>query len=278
MRQNAFLRQFFLPPTSVKLGRFLCNIDCPHQDYHDPALQSEPPVIEKVQTQYSGSEALSNTNMFASDLTALLSTWISTRTAVTIHTSTSQVKTYFLDNSEQWFRDAVQQEEARKWMEQVIDEGESIYLVVGYHTVLDARIGMRRSEGKEIGGQLTAPLSAGLLASGVVVPLGGLTDLSVGRSRDHSENLEVQFEAPGEQIVAVQYRKVKFRFLSSRNVDMAALNKVARWKRYDRPRYLHSEAEDTVEVELEDQLELDGEFEEHHIGSETIFCRLNEDM
>ncbi|GMF67740.1 hypothetical protein COH20_005579 [Aspergillus flavus] len=270
MRQSAFLRQFFLPPTSVKIGRFLCNIDCPHQDYHDPALQSAPPVIEKVQTQYSGSEALSSTNTFASDLNALLSTWISTRTAAAIHTSTNQVKTYYLDNNEQWFRDAVQQEEVRKWMERVIDEGESIYLVVGYHTVLDARIGVQKSEGKEIGGQLTAPISAGLNASGVVVPLGGLVDPSVGGSRDHSESLEMQFEAPGEQIVAVQYRKVKFGFLSSRNVDTAALNKVARWKRYDRPRYLQSEADDMVEVELEDLLDLDGEFEEHRIGSETI--------
>ncbi|KAB8272009.1 hypothetical protein BDV30DRAFT_239977 [Aspergillus minisclerotigenes] len=262
MRQSAFLRQFFLPPTSVKIGRFLCNIGCPHQDYHDPALQPAPPVIEKVQTQYSGSEALSNTNTFASDLTALLSTWTSTRTAAAIHTSTSQSS----------------KKKLRKWMERVIDEGEAIYLVVGYHTVLDARIGMQRSEGKEIGGQLTAPISAGLLASGVVVPLGGLVDPLVGSSTDHNETLEMQFEAPGEQIVAVQYRKVKFGFLSSRNVDMAALNKVARWKRYDRPRYLHSEADDMVEVELEDLLGLDGEFEEHHIGSETFFCGLNEDL
>ncbi|KJK66041.1 hypothetical protein P875_00021818 [Aspergillus parasiticus SU-1] len=170
------------------------------------------------------------------------------------------MKTYYLDNSEQWFRDAAQQEEVRKWMERVIDEGESIYLVVGYHTVLYARIGMQRSKGKEIGGQLTAPISAGLLASGVAVPLGGL------------------FEAPGEQIVAVQYRKVKFGFLSSRNVDTAVLNKVARRKPYDGPRYLYSEADDMVEVELEDRLDLDGEFEEHHIGSETIFCSLNEDL
>ncbi|KAE8316646.1 hypothetical protein BDV41DRAFT_527746 [Aspergillus transmontanensis] len=142
MRQSAFLRQFFLPPTSVKIGCLLCNIDCPHQDYHDPALQSEPSVIEKVQIQYFGSETLSNTNTFASDLTALLSIWISTCTAAAIHISISQVKTYYLDNSEQWFRDAVQQEEVRKWMERVIDEGESIYLVVGYYTVLDARIEM----------------------------------------------------------------------------------------------------------------------------------------
>ncbi|KAB8221469.1 hypothetical protein BDV33DRAFT_202468 [Aspergillus novoparasiticus] len=232
MRQSAFLRQFFLPPTSVKIGRFLFRT----------------PVIEKVQTRYSGGEALRNTNTFASDLTALLSTWISTRTAAAIQTSTSQVKTYYLDNSEQWFRDAIQQKEVRKWMERVINEGEPIYLVVG------------------------------LSASDVVVPLGGLVDPSVGGSRDHSERLEMQFEAPGEQVVAVQYRKAKFEFLSSRNVDTAALNKVARWKRYDRPRYLHSEADDMVEVELEDLLDSDGEFEEHSIGPETIFCSLNEDL
>jgi hypothetical protein len=91
------------------------------------------------------------------------------------------VKTYYLDNNGQWFRDIVKLEDVRKWIERTIDEGEDIYVVVGYHTVLDAHIAEQSREQKLLGGSLDLPVSSVLLASGVVGPFSDLTDPRVAR-------------------------------------------------------------------------------------------------
>jgi len=43
------------------------------------------------------------------------------------------------------------------------------------------------------------------------------------------------------------------------------------WERYDRPRYLKSEAEDIIEVELEDEITLEGNCNECAIESGEVF-------
>jgi hypothetical protein len=50
-----------------------------------------------------------------------------------------------------------------------------------------------------------------------------------------------------------------------------ALTKETRWERYDRPRYLESDGEDIVEVELEDGMVLEGDRDKCTIGSEGVF-------
>jgi hypothetical protein len=42
------------------------------------------------------------------------------------------------------------------------------------------------------------------------------------------------------------------------------------WERYDRPRYLQSEIEDMIEVELEDEIALEGDRDECAIGSGEV--------
>lgn len=85
--------------------------------------------------------------------------------------------------------------------------------------------------------------------------------------------------AQGEQIIAVQYRKVRFRFLSSKSVENATLAKEARWERYDRPRYLQSDMEDMIEVALDDDLSLEGDRGNYIAGSEeTVFSNIGVDL
>ncbi|KAJ5804818.1 hypothetical protein N7474_010705 [Penicillium riverlandense] len=217
MRVSVLLPQFFLPPSAIKLGRFVTNIDEPHRDYLDPIPGESLSVIEKVETQYDSADSLGGP----------------TRTNASIHINTEQVKTYYLDNNGQWFRDTVKSEDVRKWIERTIDEGEDIYVVIGYHTVLDARIAEQSRGQKLLDGNLAVPVSS-------------------------------------EQIIAVQYRKVRFRFLSSKSVDNATLAKEARWERHDRPRYLQSDMEDMVEVALDDDLSLGGDRDKCIAGSEEI--------
>ncbi|KAJ5117769.1 hypothetical protein N7448_011401 [Penicillium atrosanguineum] len=181
MRSSVLLPQFFLPPSAIKLGRFVTNIDEPHRDYLDPRLEKTFSIIEKVATQYDSADSLRNQRKFGSELTAFLSSTVSSRMNASIHINTKQVKTYYLDNNGQWFRDIVKSEDVRKWIERTIDEGEDIYVVVGYHTVLDARIAEQSREQKALDGNLAIPISSALLATGVVAPFGELADPETGR-------------------------------------------------------------------------------------------------
>jgi hypothetical protein len=279
MRSSVLLPQFFLPPSAITLGRFVTNIDEPHRDYLDPRPGKDFRIIEKIATQYDGTDSLRAQRKFGSELTAFLSSTVSSRTNASIHIKTKQVKTYYLDNNGQWFRDIVKLEDVRKWVERTIDEGEDIYVVVGYHTVLDARIAEQSREQKLLDGNLAVPVSSALLASGVVVPFGELVDPRLAGSSGQAEDLQRQFVAQGEQIIAVQYRKVRFRIFSSKSVDNATLAKGARWERYDRPRYLQSDMEDMVEVALDDDLSLEGDRDKYIAGSEeTIFSNVGVDF
>lgn len=276
MRSTVLLPQFFLPPSAIKLGRFVTNIDEPHRDYLDPRLGKDLNVIEKVATQYEGADSFRAQRNFGSELTAFLSSTVSSRTNASIHINSKQVKSYYLDNNGEWFRDIVRSEDVRKWVERTIDEGEDIYVVVGYHTILDALIAEHSRGQKLLDGNLAIPVSSALLASGVVVPFGGLTDTRLAGSSGQAEDLQRQFVAQGEQIIAVQYRKVQFRFFSSKSVDSATLAKKARWERYDRPRYLQSDMENMIEVALDDDLSLEGDREKHLAGSEIIFSNVGD--
>jgi hypothetical protein len=269
----SFLPQFFLPQSAIKLGRFVTNIDEPHRDYHDPSSSQAFNIIEKVDSHYDGTDTFGDHRSFGSELTAFLSSSISSRTKASIRIATKQVKTYYLDNNGQWFRDAVRSEDVRKWIERTIDEGEDIYVVVGYHTALDARIAEQSREQKGLDGKLVMPISTTLAISGAVVPAGELADPKLAGSSGRAEDRKRQFVAQGEQIIAVQYRKVRFRFLSSKSADKATLAKEARWERYDRPRYLQSDEEDMVEVALEDELPLKDGREKCIAGSEENIFR-----
>jgi len=69
----------------------------------------------------------------------------------------------------------------------------------------------------------------------------------------------------------VQYRKVRHRWFTSNKLDKIALAKKTSWERYDRPRYLESDGEDMVEVELEDEIVLEGDRDKCTIGSDGVF-------
>ena len=122
-------------------------------------------------------------------------------------------------------------------------------LWVGYHTIMDARVAAQAGGQITSGGKLVMPISAALAATGVVVPIGNLADPGLAASGGRTEDHQRQFVARGEQIIAVQYRKVCFKWFSSKNADKATLAKRTQWERYDRPRYLKSDGEDMVEVD-----------------------------
>jgi hypothetical protein len=262
MSRSILLSQFFLPISAIRLGRFVISFDDPHHDFYDPICATNLDVAEKVHTQFNDNLHSTRHHNGGLKLTGFLSSSFSKRLHSSMRVTADEAKTYYLNNGGQWFRDAVKSEETRKWIERTIDEGEDIYIVVAYHTLLNARIVEQLQWQGAAGGTLTIPVSTALAASGVVVPFTEAVDPGFGGSRGTMENEQRQFRAPGEQVYAVKYRKVRWSWFSSKKVDKMALSKKAWWESYDRSRYLDAKIEDSIEVELEDEMDLEGDMDE----------------
>src|SRR6266567_2198648 len=205
MPRSILLSQFFLPLSAVGLGRFVTSLDDPRQNYHNPICNASPEVMEKVQTQYDSIHHPFNHQNVASQLTTFFSSLFSKRLKASIQITADQAKTYYLNNTGQWFRYAVQSRETCEWIERTIDEGEDIYIVVAYQTLSNARI-IKLEGQRAAGGNLVISSST--------------------------------FIASGEQIYAVQYCKVHCGWFARNKVDEMTLAEKTWWERYDKPRYL----------------------------------------
>jgi hypothetical protein len=211
MRQSVLLPQTFLPLQSVQLGRLVLNVQQPHSDFLDPIPIDPQDIIVKPVDQFQCGESSATIKEFSSALCHLLSLTCSKQKGIVTRITTKRVTTYLLNNSGQWFRQAVQNEDARKWIETANRRGDDIYLVAGYHTVLDARVYETGTHTDTTSGNAALPVAEALTATGVLVPFGEVVDPSMTAGRQQQQAGQQSFLAAGEQISAVQYRKVHFK-------------------------------------------------------------------
>ncbi|KAM5527874.1 hypothetical protein FOXYSP1_19748 [Fusarium oxysporum f. sp. phaseoli] len=238
MPRNILLPQGFLPQDSMQLGRFLV----------------------EASSQLSGSG-----HSLAATLTSLLSASYSKKVNASTRVSAARVTTYKLANSGSFFRRAVKDPKTRLWIEEQKDDGwGDLFFVVGYYTMLDANVILGAEEGKDAFGQVEVPVSAALAAGGIVLPVGGITDPKVSAKYEESRGAKVRFVAPGERICALQYRKVVFKWFSSRSIDQATLDRDNRWQTLSTLCDLRGKEEsedDVLEVNLEDDSQAGDDYE-----------------
>lgn len=99
-------------------------------------------------------------------------------------------------------------QKTHEWIERIIDEEEDIYVVIAYHTLVNARILEQLGGQSSVDENLTISISTALTASDVVVPF-SVADPGLSDFRSRIKDEQRQFIAPSEQIYAMQYRKVR---------------------------------------------------------------------
>ncbi|KAH8799411.1 hypothetical protein F5884DRAFT_686845 [Xylogone sp. PMI_703] len=264
MPQNKFINQGFLPKTSIHLGRFLVDVSEPLVAYHDPGVEIKgEDLIISPHISYSEVQQIGSNDSFAASLTSLVSASFTKKVNTVTRVSSDRVTTYKLANAGAWFKKAVKEEQTRRWIEEQHDGGyDDVYIVVGYHTMLDANVVLGGDETKDISKQVQVPISAALAAGGVILPVGGITDPKFSAKHEESRGAKLLFVAPGERICAVQHRKIVYKWLSSRDLNRAVLGKENRWKSFSSLREATNKADnDVLEVELEEDTESKGDEE-----------------
>jgi hypothetical protein len=89
-------------------------------------------------------------------------------------------------------------------------------LVVGYQTMIDAQAQEQSGASKNTEMRLQLPAAEVAASALTVVPsLGSVADPAVEVHRQEDHLLHKQLMAPGEQVYAVQYRKVRFKWYST---------------------------------------------------------------
>lgn len=275
MLPNVILPRF-LPQDAVKLGRFTTSIDSPHQNYHDPAWTKPTLAVNSPLESYIGVHQRASSSGFASALTSLMSAGFSKRAKTKLHITADRVMTSILDNSDGWFEEATRLPATRSWIEQRIDQGNDIYMIVGFRSVTNARIIQESCLGTTAEGQVQLPAALSLAAAGVIVPLGDIIDPSVGGHRQVFDGARSQFLVHGEQVCALQYRKIRHSWLSSKRVDKSRLSQPW-WFSVEKWRGEEEGEDDIIEVELTQVEGLDEGWTREVSGDEVLLIRVCEE-
>lgn len=268
MLRNVVFRQNFLPLESIQLGRLVLNVDEPQQDYFDPPCDQEPEVIVTHQTGYSGTQQTAADRNLTAVLTYLVSASRRRRSRTFTEVTSDRATTYRLGNSGLWFKNAVKADATRNWIEQAMDDGDSIYMVVGYHTLMDARIVEGVATTSATIAQIQVPLS--IATTDVPAPIGHIANPGIASHQQQGQRVQRQFVATGERICAVQYRKVRYRWFSSRDRG-AELAKGTQWKMDWDIRGQGGGSNDILETELQDELELEDDYETYTSEADGLF-------
>ncbi|KAL2169483.1 hypothetical protein VTG60DRAFT_6027 [Thermothelomyces hinnuleus] len=270
MPQNILLPQGLLPTTSMRLGRFIVTVNDPHlSPFHDPKIEvkSDSDIFKSTFLNYDGDQHAGSGSKFAAGLPSLLNGSVTRKTGRSCAVSADSVTTYQLINPVPRFREAVKDDATREWFEGRKDEGcDDFYFVVGYHVMVNAVIEIGKEKSSGTSGRLNIPVSTALAAGGIPLPVGGITDPQFEAEYEKSRGGTVRFEAPGERVSALQYRKVSFKWLSSRNLDKATLAKDNVWESLLR---VKGEAGEEEEEEEEDMAQVELEEDEEE-GDKTV--------
>ncbi|EMD64885.1 hypothetical protein GGP41_002857 [Bipolaris sorokiniana] len=241
-----------LPLNTVGLGYLALYPKDPAHDSYRPEANSFSDDDVITQRLENFSHILNRTT--GSRLHAFLSSAIhstfSNRNVFGIDISSVLCVTRQLRNSEDIFQKICALSSARRWLERALRKRQKVYLVVGIKTLTDAHVIQGKSRALEADASVEIPTALAAAAGGVVLPLGDFLDVGAGLSGQKQDDEKVSFVAPGEQIFAVQYRKIEFARFLGRDIDKASLELGNSWKVYVEARGREEATEEVVNAKV----------------------------
>jgi hypothetical protein len=236
----------------ARLGRLVLRPREPHQDYCDPS--GTPLILPKVEVESFKcfSQSLKSTSI-QSKLTKFLSAAFNNKKNGSKDISATKVEINKLGNSGVWFKEACKDSRVREWIQESLDQGSNIYLIVGYCILIDSQSDFI------LGGNMSGSAGAHF-----PVPLATGNNLDVSMVASYERQCEEKSSAhfPGQTVCAAQYRKLLFKWLSSKSLENGALEKGNRWKLAGAFRGEdEDDEEDVLDVDLAGE---DGENEDNY--------------
>ncbi|KAF4992643.1 hypothetical protein FGRMN_7044 [Fusarium graminum] len=259
-----------IPRTSIELGRLVLDPKYPTQDYCQPTIKrdntdkctndgvdSEIPSSLEVETQqfenfHETFEKAKGTRLEASLLNILsLAPSVPSRTSTSISGALCVI--HQLRDTNAFFSTICQQARVRTWLEEQSQRTRStVYIVCGFKVLTDASVSLTREHGTSFEASVNVP--SALVTGAMGVPIPGL-DAGAGVTVSRESSNKTEYTAVGEQVFAVQYRKVSFSWFSKNKVDQAYLAKGNRWVSYVQARAGQAdEDEEIIECDIVEEI------------------------
>ena len=248
-------RTSFLTLKSVTLGRLVTNAADPGQDFWPKSSSSVRPTDVDVQSFKDVYKlfGVQKTGAFRSKLTQFVSGNVASQRASLEKLATDEWTVYSLLQQTDYFERICKDDAAKEWMERMLKHC-PLFLVVGLITVKDAAIIQKHHQSAQVGASLDVPV-LDVLTSGIttMVPLGG-DGSKIGASALRARQTEdfSSFFVPGERVIGIKYRKLKFGMLSSKNIESVRMDNSQRWKLFDGGDRALSD--DIIEADLESSM------------------------
>jgi hypothetical protein len=219
------LRAAFLDLNEVSLGCLVPNPLEPGQDFcpvKPPVITAEdispPRYIENIHEFLGAGKHLG----LHTKLARIFSATARKENKSVDQLVASRATLYYLRQPSLHFKDLCKDDNTKEWIETVLKRF-PIFLVTGFLTVTQAEVGRTRQRSSEV--QLTTEVSASDVTSFGATTI--VTDMPDSVGVQLKAGTEVHslysFVAPGERIIGVQYRKLKFKRFSAVDVEKGEL-------------------------------------------------------
>ncbi|OAA69217.1 hypothetical protein LEL_10093 [Akanthomyces lecanii RCEF 1005] len=217
---------FLLSKEEVSLGEFTTNLAAVHENHRAPNVHGVAPIEKEF--EFISQNGHSTETKFGAALSSSISTKLFRKSAYTCSIAADRTKWYLLPDIPTWFKQAMENEKMKVWIQDQAGSSRKIYMITGIQTLLNPRIKVDCSSTKQSDVAMRVPLQ--LPPNFEIV----LPAMDSGGARETSSELEIA--APGEQIFALQYRKVTFKWLRRLSSDPAHIsNNTCIWTCVDTP-------------------------------------------
>ncbi|KAM5345858.1 hypothetical protein ACJ41O_011719 [Fusarium nematophilum] len=238
----------YLAPDQVTLGRLVLRPASPGQDYcpYSPVSLADSDISIRPFASISQLLSQHSDSRYRLNLTRLLSGGKTHSDKTAAYMQSSKATVYQLLNSGLFFEKLTKDEKTRVWLERFLSRTD-VYLVVGLHTIEGAEVNAASTSVHQH--DISAQIPVTQVATAAGVPLRSALDVQMSAETTKGTDTAASFVAPGERIVRVEYRKIRFRRFYSRDTNSAQLESGSRWKTYATSR--STAGPDGVEVSLE---------------------------
>jgi hypothetical protein len=224
----------FLTLKSVSLGRLVVDTVHPGQDFwpESPFTFGDNEVDERPFDNLKNALKTTKHATVRAKLSRIIHGDIGSHRSSYDELVTPQSKVYSLLQPISHFRRLCQDTGTRDWIERTLKHC-PIFLVVGLVTVTQAKVGLDQHQSTHVSTDVSIPVTE-IVTHGVgaVLPpgVGDVLNVGVGVTAGQQKAAAASFIAPGERVIGVQYRKVKFELFSSDKVGTSSLeNNPNRW-------------------------------------------------
>ncbi|KAI5797369.1 hypothetical protein DFH27DRAFT_601802 [Peziza echinospora] len=203
-------QKFMRRPESVRIGRIVCNLTDPEEDFFDiyPTVTTQPPTVSRFETDtpLHENEKTAEQKTFLLLLAAFLnSEGLNKRDLHVTDVQCTARRVYELNNSREQLLYASENRRMRRWLEEKVISGrKKVYLIVGYHTIIDPVIS------KTVASEPEAPSGPFIPVPTVGIGLHRIQNMqfNVRYGPTRRAMMEYDFSATGEFIWSIKYQRI----------------------------------------------------------------------